>query len=197
MKTSAAGLGARLAGENILQGSKEIVGRGASEQALQKPSLQQELKIQTLQSHQILQHAPTSLCYVGQRNVVQRNVTQEKQHFQTEEWEGQKRFDQPYQFKPPQNLLASKVIINAEEKTLSGPFRLKDGLFFSSHSIAGDTCFLEANKVSHVVAIDESPRRVPEEALERFLPDCTNMWTPRNLVLHWRRPDEFNNPVWR
>lgn len=83
-----------------------------------------------------------------------------------------------------------------ETDVISGPFRLKDGLFFSSPCVAADRGFLAANKVSHVVAIEEGPQRHFEQPQLHPSAANTSLWRPlRNLDIHWRLTEEHQDPV--
>ena len=45
--------------------------------------------------------------------------------------------------------------VTGDDGALYGPFRLKDGLFFSLSPVVVDKEFLTSNKISHIMAIDE------------------------------------------
>ncbi|CDJ29131.1 uncharacterized protein EMH_0025240 [Eimeria mitis] len=87
-------------------------------------------------------------------------------------------------------------IVSGDDEPFYGPFRLKDGLFFSLCSVVVDKEFLKANKVSHIIAIDEDPQQRFEESQASLTSEeQSQMAIPRSLTLHWHRREEPDDPV--
>lgn len=77
----------------------------------------------------------------------------------------------------------------------SGLLRLKDGLFLSSPSVADEKGFLEANKVSHIVAIEEGFRQFSGQQGTESPDDPDSNLPARSLTLYWRLTEEAGDPV--
>lgn len=86
---------------------------------------------------------------------------------------------------------------HAPTAEMSELFRLKDGLFLSSPCVAEYKGFLNANKVSHVVAIEEGSWHRIKQEYEGHLSSQPSLDTSsRNLTLYWHATEEARDPVW-
>lgn len=77
----------------------------------------------------------------------------------------------------------------------SGLLRLKDGLFLSSPCVADEKGFLEANKVSHIVSIEEVPRQSFKQQGNKSPDDTDSNLPSRSLTLYWHVTEEAGDPV--
>ncbi|XP_026191649.1 uncharacterized protein LOC113146959 [Cyclospora cayetanensis] len=92
------------------------------------------------------------------------------------------------------NFVTCARLLDQNENRVIGPIRLKDGLFFGPPSVSVDYGFLEANKVSHIVAIDEgSPRRI-EQTRSCANSGKTNSMPSRSLTLYWNIKEKSQDP---
>lgn len=87
--------------------------------------------------------------------------------------------------------------VSPDEGLFAGPFRLKDGLFFSLSSAAVDRGFLRANKVSHIVFINEHIHQ-PFQASQVIVTARDSLLERpfRSLSIQWQPLRATRDAVW-
>ncbi|CDJ49019.1 hypothetical protein, conserved [Eimeria brunetti] len=103
------------------------------------------------------------------------------------EADGCKRLDNDVDIEEKFDFVGCEQIFAGDEEPFRGPFRLKDGLFFSLRSVVLGQEFLMANKISHIVAIEDAPGQPFEDSEGTVASDTsTVMAPPRILTLNWQ-----------
>ncbi|CDI86713.1 hypothetical protein, conserved [Eimeria praecox] len=112
--------------------------------------------------------------------------------------EGCKRLEDQLDTDEKFEFVGCRRMLAGDDKPLYGPFRLKDGLFFSLRSVSVNKTFLKTNKISHIVAIDDSPQQ-PFEEPQANLPSeesKSKLIVPyRSLRLHWQGKERPGDPA--